>query len=487
MEPGCRGALRLLEDEAIGRNLDDLVGQDLRRQAVSYDEALRAGRFHAVTRRARRDGTLADVELIVVPVIEGGDATGYLVIYHDISELQRQKQYYQSLLEASPTAIVTIDPDHQVTSWNPAAEKTLRLWPRGGHRTGHRCTGGQQRGGPPRSRTVEPADQGSWAGAVATRRTRKDGSLVDVDVRAVPIRVGHEMVGLYAIYHDISELQRAREQAETATQAKSAFLATMSHEIRTPMNAVIGMTGLLVDTELTPEQRTYAEVIRSSGDALMAIIDDILDFSKIEAGRLDLERRPFDLRSCVESALELVAASASGKGLNLAYLFDQRLPSAIVGDATRLRQILINLLNNAIKFTDTGEVILSVNGKALESGEEEVGRWHRLHFAVRDSGIGIPTDRQSRLFESFSQVDASTTRRYGGTGLGLAISKRLCELMGGTIWVESQVGMGSTFNFTIQAEQASASLPPISGARRPSFMAGECSSWTTTPPTAASW
>jgi CheY-like chemotaxis protein/HPt (histidine-containing phosphotransfer) domain-containing protein len=161
----------------------------------------------------------------------------------------------------------------------------------------------------------------------------------------------------------------------------------------------------------------------------------------------------------VESALELVAASASGKGLELAYLFDQGLPSAVVGDATRLRQILINLLNNAIKFTDTGEVVLSVDGKALQSGEEEAGRGHRLHFAVRDSGIGIPTDRQSRLFESFSQVDASTTRRYGGTGLGLAISKRLCELMGGTIWVESEVGKGSTFHFTIQAEQAPGLAP----------------------------
>jgi PAS domain S-box-containing protein len=447
-------------DEGIGRNLDDLVvGDDLRSQAVSYEEALRAGRFHAVTRRARRDGTLADVELIVVPVIEGSDATGYLVIYHDISELQRQKQFYESLLEVSPTAIVTIDPDHKVTSWNPAAEKLF-----GYNREeaiGQDIDALVANSDAVHHEAVQLNLQTREAGQVrlTTRRTRKDGSLVDVDVRAVPIRVGDEMVGLYAIYHDISELQRAREQAEAATQAKSSFLAMMSHEIRTPMNAVIGMTGLLVDTELTPVQRSYAEVIRRSGDALMAIIDDILDFSKIEAGRLDLERRPFDLRGCVESALELVAASASGKGLDLAYLFDEGMPSAIVGDATRLRQILINLLNNAIKFTDTGEVVLSVDGKALESGEEAVGRRHRLHFAVRDTGIGIPTDRLSRLFESFSQVDASTTRRYGGTGLGLAISKRLSELMGGTIWVESQVGKGSTFHFTIQAEQAPGAAP----------------------------
>jgi PAS domain S-box-containing protein len=446
-------------DEAIGRNLDDLVvgRDDLRREAVRYEQVLRAGRFHTVTQRARRDGTLADVELIVVPVIEEGEPTGYLVIYHDISQLQRQKQYYQSLLEVSPTAIVTVDPDHKVTSWNPAAEKLFAY-------SRKEAIGRDVDSLVANTEAVHDEavrlNRQTEAGEVrlTTRRTRKDGSLVDVDVRAAPIRVGDQMVGLYALYHDISELQRAREQAEAATQAKSAFLAMMSHEIRTPMNAVIGMTGLLVDTDLTPEQRSYAEVIRSSGEALMAVIDDILDFSKIEAGRLELERRPFDLRSCVESALELVAAGASAKGLDLAYLFDRGLPSAIVGDATRLRQILINLLNNAIKFTDTGEVVVSVDGEALGSGEGEVGR-HRLHFAVRDSGIGIPEDRLGRLFESFSQVDASTTRRYGGTGLGLAISKRLSELMGGTIWVESRVGEGSTFHFTIQAEQASGLAP----------------------------
>jgi PAS domain S-box-containing protein len=443
-------------DEAIGRKVDDLVvgREDLRSEAVSYDEVLRAGRFHTVTQRTRRDGTLADVELIVVPVFEAGEPAGYLAIYHDISELQRQKQYYESLLEVSPTAIVTTDPEHKVTSWNPAAEKLFGYTSE--EAIGQNVDSLVANTAAVHREAVQVNRQTEDAGQVqlTTRRTRKDGSLVDVDVRAAPIRVGDEMVGLYALYHDISELQRAREQAEAATHAKSAFLAMMSHEIRTPMNAVIGMTGLLLDTDLTPEQRSYAEVIRSSGDALMTIIDDVLDFSKIEAGRLELESRPFDLRNCVESALELVAASASSEGLDLAYFLDPGTPSAIVSDATRLRQILVNLLNNAVKFTDKGEVVLSVDGEELGSGDGAVGRKHKLHFAVRDSGIGIPEDRLSHLFESFSQVDASTTRRYGGTGLGLAISKRLSELMGGTIWVESRVGEGSTFHFTIEAARA---------------------------------
>ncbi len=447
--------------EAIGRNLDDLVfgREGLRSEAVSYEEVRRAGRFHTVTQRTRRDGTLADVELIVVPVIEEGEATGYLAIYHDISELQRQKQYYESLLEVSPSAVITVDPQHKVASWNPAAEKLFGY-------TREEAIGQDvdslvanveaiHQEAVQLSRQTEEAGQTQ----LTTRRTRKDGSLVDVDVRAAPIHLGDEMVGLYALYHDISDLQRAREQAEAATQAKSAFLATMSHEIRTPMNAVIGMTELLLDTDLTPEQRSYAEVIRSSGDALTTIIDDILDFSKIEAGRLELESRPVDLRGCVESALELVAASASSKGLDLAYTIDPDTPQAIMGDATRLRQILVNLLNNAVKFTDEGEVVLSAQQEEPESGDGEVGRKHKLHFTVRDSGIGIPADRLSQLFESFRQVDASTTRRYGGTGLGLAISKRLSELMGGTIWVESRVGEGSTFHLTIEAEAAPGPVP----------------------------
>jgi PAS domain S-box-containing protein len=370
-------------------------------------------------------------------------------------ELQLERNKLKDILDAMEDGVCTINQRYEVEYINPATERSL------GPVKDRKCY--EYFGGLTEACPGCP-NQDVLDGKTVRREWHSPNSAKIFDMLDTPIRNADGSISKLSIIRDVTErkkseeaLQKAKEAAEAAARIKSEFLANMSHEIRTPLNAVIGMTGLLLDTPLSADQRECAETVRSSGDVLMAIINDILDFSKIEEGKRRLERQPFDLRACIEGSIDLVAPTAAEKRITLNCLMNDRVPERVVGDVTSLRQVLVNLLGNAVKFTDTGEVSITLNcQQQLDGGLE-------LSFKVMDTGIGIPRDSLGSLFQSFSQVDASLTRRYGGTGLGLAISKRLVELMGGTIWAESELGRGSTFHFTISAEHAppKRSIPAI--------------------------
>ena len=315
-------------------------------------------------------------------------------------EIHRQKQYSEALVETSPVAIVTMDLQGTVAGWNPGAERLFGHTP--AEALGRRM---EDLVAAPGKREEVRANirqtlDGEWIRAIG-RRARKDGSIVDVEISSMPVVVDGTRMGMIGIYHDITELLLARREAEAANEAKSAFLATMSHEIRTPMNAVIGMTGLLLDTALTAEQREFAEIIRKSGEALLTIINDILDFSKIEAGRLELEAQPFDLRECVEARVDLVAPGPPRRASTSPTSSATGRPGAVVGDVTRLRQILVNLLGNAVKFTERGEVVLSVTAATGRTGAAcgeltFVGARHRHRHPARPARPPVPVVQPGR-------------------------------------------------------------------------------------------
>jgi len=414
-------------------------------------------------RIVRPDGGLRWIWVRMFPVrTETGTQTRMIGIAQDCTERKQAESmqaFLASIVESSDDSIVGTDLNGRIVSWNQGAEKLFGYT--AGEAIGKLIT------------MLFPQDRQKDYVQVLNRirrqehverfesvRVAKDGKPIPVLTIVSPIRDrSGRLQGVSAIYRDMTtekkaaaELLRAKEAAEAASQAKSTFLATMSHEIRTPMNGILGMTELVLDSDVTDDQRESLDLVRLSTESLLAVINDILDFSKIEAGKLDFEAIPFDFRESLGETMKTLGFRAYQKGLELIYEVHPDVPAVLVGDPGRLRQILVNLVGNAIKFTERGEILVKVE---LESLTPESAC---LHYSVRDTGVGIPPEKHQKIFEAFSQADDSMTRKYGGTGLGLTICGRLVDMMSGRIWVESEAGQGSTFHFTTNLSVPSESL-----------------------------
>ncbi len=421
---------------------------DRGRVSTAIEAARETGKFEEEYRIIRPDGDVRWVSSRSIPVRdETGELKWVIGIARDITERTRADEtqtLLASIVESSEDSIIGTNLDGAILSWNKSSERLYGY------------TAGEALGKhisllflpdlrKDSGNVLERLKRDGRVDRYEAVRVRKDGTQIDVSVILSPIKDAFgRLQGASGIYRDITaqkradeEMRKAKEAAEAANRAKSEFLANISHEIRTPMNGIIAMTEVVLDSELTEEQREYLSIVRTSAESLLTIINDILDFSKIEARKLDLERKHFDLRSHIDAMIKSLAVRTEEKNLELVIDIRPEVPEVVVGDPTRLRQVLVNLVGNAIKFTDAGRVVVSVRPSP-----------EGVHFSVSDTGVGIPADKQGIIFDAFAQADNSVTRKFGGTGLGLTITARLVEMMGGRIWLESSEGAGSTFHFT---------------------------------------